>query len=56
MSPITTHVLDTSLGCPAEGMDVTLYRLEAGGASVEIGCSQTDPDGRATDLLPAGSI
>jgi len=56
MSPITTHVLDTALGCPAMAVGVTLYRLEADGAIVKIGQSQTNADGRATDLLPAGSL
>ncbi len=55
MSPITTHVLDTALGNPAEGIAVTLYREEITGASIEVGQSVTNSDGRATDLLPEGS-
>lgn len=30
MGKLTTHVLDTMNGCPAAGMAVTLYRLNAG--------------------------
>jgi len=54
MSPITTHVLDTSLGCPAEGIAVTLYRIEKDGTCLEIGQSVTNSDGRAADLLAGG--
>ena len=28
MGRLTTHVLDTALGCPAAGVDVTLYRVD----------------------------
>ena len=54
MSPITTHVLDTSLGCPAEGIAVVLWQLESHGKTVELGQGVTNSDGRVTDLLPAG--
>src|SRR5205085_11857120 len=47
MSTITTHVLDTSLGKPAEGIRI---ELEYGGAIV--GSGVTDADGRARDLVP----
>jgi len=30
MGKLTTHVLDTANGCPAAGMTVTLYRVQAG--------------------------
>jgi 5-hydroxyisourate hydrolase len=30
MGKLTTHVLDTANGCPAAGMAVTLYRIDAG--------------------------
>ena len=29
MGKLTTHVLDTAHGCPAAGMTVTLYRIDA---------------------------
>jgi 5-hydroxyisourate hydrolase len=48
MSTITTHVLDTSLGKPAQGIRV---ELEYGRAI--IGSGVTDEDGRVRDLLPA---
>lgn len=55
MSPITTHVLDTALGRPAEAIAVTLYRVNASGDNTQVGSSQTDGDGRATDLMPEGA-
>jgi 5-hydroxyisourate hydrolase len=47
MSTISTHVLDTSLGKPAQGIRV---ELEYGGAIV--GSGVTDADGRVPDLVP----
>ncbi|MEC7257806.1 MAG: hydroxyisourate hydrolase, partial [Pseudomonadota bacterium] len=29
---LTTHVLDTARGCPAAGLRIELFRLDAGGA------------------------
>jgi 5-hydroxyisourate hydrolase len=49
-SPITTHVLDTSLGRPAAGMGVTLERLTKMGWQ-PIGKGSTDLDGRLVELL-----
>jgi 5-hydroxyisourate hydrolase len=54
MSPITTHVLDTSLGKPAGGIDVALAR-QAGTTWSDLGHGTTDPDGRARSLLPDAS-
>ncbi len=54
MSPITTHVLDTSLGCPADGIAVILCQVAKRGETVELGRGITNSDGRVTDLLPAG--
>ena len=45
MSTLSTHVLDTALGRPAQGIRVTLSR---GGK--EIASAVTDADGRAKDL------
>jgi 5-hydroxyisourate hydrolase len=52
MSPITTHILDTSRGCPAPGVLVVLEH-ERGGGWLELGRGTTDADGRAKGLLPA---
>ncbi len=47
--PITTHVLDTSLGRPAPGIVVRLER-EHPARSDTLGCGVTDQDGRVSDL------
>jgi 2-oxo-4-hydroxy-4-carboxy-5-ureidoimidazoline decarboxylase len=53
MSPITTHVLDTARGYPAEGVGVVLERREPGGRWIELGRGKTDANGRIAALLPA---
>ena len=45
MSAITTHVLDTSRGCPAKGVPVTLEAQDNRGWK-SIGRGTTDVDGR----------
>jgi 5-hydroxyisourate hydrolase len=55
VSPITTHVLDTAGGRPAEGVGVVLEREAAGGTWERLGAGATDADGRLGDLLPAGT-
>lgn len=47
MSSLSTHVLDTTHGCPAAGVEVTLL---AGGDILYEGA--TDADGRCRDLPP----
>lgn len=55
MSPITTHVLDTSRGRPAADVPVVLERLtDAHPHAVARG--RTDADGRLRDLLPPGPL
>ena len=48
---ISTHVLDTERGAPAEGIRVTLYRLDVGAAPIRMTQALTDSDGRVRDLL-----
>lgn len=55
MSPITTHVLDVSLGRPAAGVPVTL-ELQEGGAWTELGRGVTDADGRNKALMAPGTL
>jgi len=63
-SPITCHVLDSSIGKPAQGVKVQLLQgpigtnqlgpspsPSHGGTWVEIGTSVTNADGRCLDLL-----
>ena len=49
-SPITTHVLDTSLGKPAAGVAVVLER-QSGSTWHELGRGTTDVDGRNRSLM-----
>lgn len=50
-SPITTHVLDTATGKPAEGVLARLSHLGPQGWT-ELGEGRTNADGRITDLMP----
>lgn len=50
MSGITTHVLDTSRGRPAEGIPVTL-EIEAAGGWELAGKGITNADGRISNLV-----
>ncbi|MBD0711880.1 MULTISPECIES: hydroxyisourate hydrolase [unclassified Streptomyces] len=55
---VSTHILDTSVGRPAEGVPVTLSARSGSGARwVTLGGSATDADGRCKDLpaLPEGT-
>jgi 5-hydroxyisourate hydrolase len=46
MGYLTTHVLDTAGGCPGAGIQITLYRITAGGALVQLCSAVTNADGR----------
>lgn len=49
---LTTHVLDTARGRPAQGMEVVLFGLD-GGARHELARMRTNADGRTdTHILP----
>ena len=48
---ISTHVLDTERGRPADGIRVSLYRLDVGKAPIRMTQALTDGDGRVRDLL-----
>ncbi|MFF8289995.1 hydroxyisourate hydrolase [Streptomyces sp. NPDC016309] len=55
---VSTHILDTSIGRPAEGVAVSLSARSGSGAEwVALGASATDADGRCKDLpaLPEGT-
>ncbi|MFG2142374.1 hydroxyisourate hydrolase [Streptomyces sp. NPDC048650] len=55
---VSTHILDTSVGRPAEGVALTLaVRSGSDGAWIAHGASKTDADGRCKDLpaLPEGT-
>src|SRR5918912_1776647 len=52
MSAITTHILYTSQGRPAQGVPVHLEMQEMDGGWRSLGTGATDADGRLRDLLP----
>ena len=52
MSAVTSHVLDTTRGRPAVGVEVRLERMTAVGPA-EIARARTDDDGRVRELGPA---
>ena len=52
LSAITTHVLDTSLGRPAAGVNVVLDRGAESDQWQRVGHGQTDADGRLQTLMP----
>jgi 5-hydroxyisourate hydrolase len=49
---LTTHVLDTARGCPAEGLTIALYRI-SGNSHRKIAEAVTNADGRTDGpILP----
>ena len=53
MSKITTHILDTARGCPAEGVRVSLWDVSVGGK--EIAGAFTNKNGRVADWGAPGA-
>lgn len=51
MSQITTHVLDTALGKPAQGINITLSKHNSDGSWTKLASGVTNEDGRIADLL-----
>ncbi len=50
---LTTHVLDTARGCPAQDLKIDLYKIE-GDARVHLKTLVTNDDGRTDEqILPA---
>lgn len=53
---LTTHVLDTARGCPAEGLRIDLYRIE-GNNRTHLKSLTTNDDGRTDEqILPAAEF
>ena len=48
---LSTHVLDTAGGKPAQGMRLTLYRVASGGKLEVVRQAVTNADGRTGELL-----
>ncbi|MEP3917047.1 hydroxyisourate hydrolase [Ascidiaceihabitans sp.] len=53
---LTTHVLDTARGCPAQGMKIELYKIN-GADRVFLKSVTTNDDGRTdAQILPAAEF
>ena len=53
---LTTHVLDTARGCPAEGLKIDLYKI-IGETRTHLKTVVTNDDGRTdAQILPAGEF
>ena len=52
MGRLTTHILDTMHGMPADGVDIRLYRLE--GERSRVAAALTNADGRTERALLEG--
>ncbi len=51
MSPITTHVLDTSQGCPGANIRIRLEQQQTDKTWQEIASGSTNSDGRIANLI-----
>jgi len=57
MSQITTHVLDTSKGSPAEGIKISLQRpMGSEGKWITVTSGVTNEDGRIEQFLEKGTV
>lgn len=56
MSRISTHILDTASGRPADGVSVRLDVLTDDGSFLTLAEHSTDRDGRIADFLPRGAV
>lgn len=56
MSTLSTHVLDTARGRPAEGLTVTLSSRSADGSWRRTGGGVTNADGRVPGLAGDGAL
>ena len=56
MNRISTHVLDTNLGKPAQDVSVHLDRQDPDGEWRQLNSSRTDGDGRCNQLLPDNEV
>ncbi|GAW37060.1 5-hydroxyisourate hydrolase [Roseovarius sp. A-2] len=53
---LTTHVLDTARGCPAEGLRIELFRIDGESRSL-LRILKTNDDGRTDEqILPTGEF
>ena len=53
MGKLTTHILDTSMGCPAERVEIKLYKRNDSSLTL-INSAETNKDGRCNEPLLSG--
>lgn len=54
---LTTHVLDTARGCPAEGLQIELYKIDGDDTRTHLKTLVTNSDGRTdSQILPAADF
>ena len=51
---LTTHVLDTARGCPAQGIKINLFKITAEYDLVGIATGETNGDGRLSEPILSG--
>ena len=51
---LTTHVLDTARGCPAQGIKIDLFKITAEYDLVGIATGETNDDGRLSEPILSG--
>lgn len=54
MARLSTHVLDTSKGKPAGGLDIELFKIGAAGSRQFLKATTTNSDGRTDEPLLSG--
>ena len=55
MGKLTTHILDTSMGTPAQGVEIKLYKRNDSSLEL-INSAKTNEDGRCNEPLLSGDL
>ena len=55
MGKLTTHILDTSMGTPAQGVEIKLYKRNDSSLKL-INSTKTNEDGRCNEPLLSGDL
>ena len=55
MGKLTTHILDTSMGTPAQGVEIKLYKRNNSSLKL-INSAKTNEDGRCNEPLLSGDL
>ena len=55
MGKLTTHILDTSMGTPAQGVEIKLYKRNDSSLKL-INSEKTNEDGRCNEPLLSGNL